>query len=243
MSPEDIRLFLGKELNDLNSAPETLCNQIDVNLLIENLIDASEQLKKLFSLKIINEIKCVKCQNISKKCIDSSNGLHVALIKEDPTSIDTKTRYTLAGNSVAELIKNHRISIFDQKCPKCNGDQNIYENYGGILPDILKITIKRFVQGKKYPIKLKEKIYPDSNLILNNTAYTLSCIITHAGRSSKHGHYNCSLKRPDGTWDLIDDMNDSVIKDTGHPTDGYIFLYQKDNHVDLENFVKVVNFG
>ena len=99
-------------------------------------------------------------------------------------------------------------------------------------PQILTIHLKRFSFEKKSQKQKKishHVTFPLSGLTLENETYSLSCIISHHGRTMESGHYTAyCFNRSDLSWYHYDDTKViPVSEETVKKVNAYILFYKQ----------------
>ena len=211
-STENIRTLL------INHNKDQFKNDVqsDPDELMQSFFEISESLRKLFQFKTKYTLEC-KTPNCHEKSYNDnvvSCGLRENVQKE---------------RSISGIISSNRVTTVNSNCNRCtrNTDKTQTESFIS-LPEILMVTVKRFVQSEldkpgEYT-KNNDNITPDREIILNNTKYILRSVIVHSGDRKDSGHYTASCIKGNGTWIECDDLN---IRSSRLPLNGYIFLYEK----------------
>ena len=179
--------------------------------MIQCFLDISESFKTLFLFqrKYTRQCKNSNCQEKTYSDDEPLCGLLENIEKE---------------RSISGIIQENRVSTVNYNCHKCarDTDKEQTEEFTS-LPEILMVQINRFLPGN-FNIKNIDNITPDKEIILNNTKYFLKSVIVHTGDTTNHGHYTALCIQENGIWIECDDSN---IRESYLPMQGYIFLYEK----------------
>jgi ubiquitin carboxyl-terminal hydrolase 36/42 len=205
--------------------------------MLSIIIDNSKVIEKIFRNKILSEIKCSKCNHISKTyqnshCLNlnipnnkkSVNLLNLINLYQKNTILDNENKY---------------------KCEKCNQYSNAskkmtIEKTGNILV----INLNRH----KYENRSKKNTIPitfTKNINIFNKSYKLVSIIEHTsgGDNSNSGHYiNKSLNVFDNKWYFYSDshVSETSLNNTEISTNNYVLVYIS-NKINSVTYNKIIN--
>jgi len=190
---------------------------------------------KNFVGMIINDIKCLKCNN-SEKNFEPYNTLSIDLPEENSTaSLDDCLKKYFEQNEIVNTWK----------CEKCNNNGCLKNNKLWTIPNHLIIHLKRFKKEEKGISKINSHInFPLTNLNItkylspnkqNKSNYIYDCYaINYHNGNINNGHYWSACKNLDKNWYCFNDAN--VSKYSNQPSlletqlitkDCYILFYQR----------------
>ena len=129
------------------------------------------------------------------------------------------------------------------------------------LPKLLLVAVKRFNASGRSKWKVLNKINPSSNVTMEcineiegviesiktgqvisshekmatkKIRYKLKSLIQHHGTDISGGHYTCAMKdQINENWIITDDRN--VSQTSANQLKGYVFLYEKQNDLEMQS--------
>ena len=152
--------------------------QQDVEEFVNYMLSKCEILKQLTKFSVHSSFQCIKCKTITNN-IDEMN-----------------VRYeNLHYKSIQRILTTYEnLPLIEKNCNHCQKDTNhAKKKTDFLLPNVLIVSLKRFVQiGDKIDKNCSE-VWPSPILELGDEIYLLNAVIIHFGRTVDEGHYLTTL--------------------------------------------------
>jgi ubiquitin C-terminal hydrolase len=216
----------------------------DVDILVKDSLNVWKnfyeneysEIIKIFNGMIINDIKCLKCNN-SEKNFEPYNTLSISLPEDSTVSLDDCLKNYFEQNETVDTWK----------CEKCNNKGCLKDNKLWTIPDHLIIHLKRFKKEENGGIQGTSKInshvnFPLTNLNItqylspnkqNKSNYIYDCYaINYHGGNINGGHYWSACKNLDKNWYCFNDADISKYSNENLENqlitkDAYILFYNR----------------
>lgn len=212
----------------------------DIDILVKKSLDVWKKfyeneysvIIKNFNGMIINDIKCLKCNN-SDQNFEPYNTLSISLPDDSTISLDDCLNNYFEQNEIVDTWK----------CEKCGNNGCTKNNKLWTIPDHLIIHLKRFKKEESEITKINSHvIFPLTNLNItkyispnkqNKTNYIYDCYaINYHGGNINSGHYWSSCKNLDTNWYCFNDADVSKHSNESFESqlvtkDAYILFYQR----------------
>lgn len=223
--------FLSKHIILENIPIQGDSNEVMISL-ISKLTDYNNTLDRVLKSKVINEVICSNCNNISKTT-NNSYCLNYTVPQNTGNIINLKDLINLYSD------KNELFGNNSYNCEKCNKLTNATK-YSKIdrYAHILIMNIDRHIHNGNGSNKNNNKISFKKNILLNNRTYYLIGTIYHLGRNMGSGHYICKVYDFNSSkWYIYNDSNVSVVEEKKEEisNNNYSHIYISDKMYNLCN--------
>lgn len=212
----------------------------DLDILVKKSLDVWKSfyendysvIIKNFNGMIINDIKCLKCNN-SEQNFEPYNTLSISLPEDSTISLDDCLNNYFEQNEIVNTWK----------CEKCDNNGCTKNNKFWTIPDHLIIHLKRFKKEENTMVKINSHVnFPLINLNITKylspnkqtkTNYIYDCYaINYHGGNIDSGHYWSSCKNLDTNWYCFNDADISkhsndLLENQLVTKDAYILFYQR----------------
>ena len=202
---QDSQEFLNFLLNSMNDHLENLQKQEDIITTENNFI------KDYFQGCLTNNIKCLKCNTVSKT-YEPFFDIQIPVSKKFKNISNAFNN--LIESPAKEILKGSN-KFFCEKCGELQKAERVVQI--SKLPKFLILHLKRYEYSEKENkmVKLFNKM--EYSLLLRNDTlkkkYELSGIVVHLGLDSSHGHYISIVKNEKLGWLIYDDETVMAIQE------------------------------